>query len=145
MTTLTPHTPHAYGTFLLRISLGTMALSHGLLKVLVFTIPGTVQFFGSIGYPPLVAYLTIFAELAGGVALLLGVYTRIVALAMIPILIGATLTHAGNGWVFSATGGGWEFPAFWTVTLLVQALLGSGAFALPLPKALQFKLFGMSA
>jgi len=127
-----------YGAFLLRISLGTLAIAHGLLKVLVFTVPGTVQFFASIGYPPIVAYLTIFAELAGGTALLLGIYTRTVALAMIPVLIGATLTHAGNGWVFSSASGGWEFPAFWTVMLLVQALLGSGKFAFPIPKALQF-------
>ena len=38
--------------------------------------------------------------------------------------------HAGNGWVVSNPGGGWEFPAFYAVTLLVQAGLGSGAFAL---------------
>jgi putative oxidoreductase len=49
---------------------------------------------------------------------------------MIPILIGATLQHIGNGWLFSAAKGGWEFPAFWTMTLIVQALLGDGAYAL---------------
>ena len=126
-----------YGAFLLRISLGTLAMAHGLLKVLVFTVLGTVQFFGSIGYPPIVAYLTIFAELVGGTALLLGIYTRMAALAMIPLLIGATLTHGGNGWVFSSANGGWEFPAFWTIMLLVQTLLGSGKFAFPVPKVLQ--------
>jgi hypothetical protein len=46
-----------------------------------------------------------------------------------PILIGATLQHVGNGWLFSAKGGGWEFPAFWAVLLVVQALLGDGAYA----------------
>ncbi len=145
MNTINQRNTAEYGAFLLRASLGVMAIAHGLLKVMVFTVPGTVQFFGSIGYPPIFAYLTIFAELAGGTALLLGIYTRTVALAMIPVLIGATLTHAGNGWVFSAPNGGWEYPAFWTVTLLVQALLGSGKFALPVPKALQFNLFKVSA
>jgi putative oxidoreductase len=53
-----------------------------------------------------------------------------VSLALIPILLGATLQHAGNGWLFNVTGGGWEYPAFWTVTLLVQAGLGAGAWAL---------------
>lgn len=130
-----------YAAFILRVSLGIMAISHGLLKVMVFTVPGTVQFFGSIGYPPIFAYLTIFGELAGGLALVLGVYTRTAALLMIPILIGATMVHAGNGWVFSSPKGGWEYPAFWTVTLLVQALLGSGKFALPVPKALEFNFF----
>ena len=45
-------------------------------------------------------------------------------------MIGATLQHLGGGWLFSANGGGWEFPVFWTVMLLVQALLGDGAYAL---------------
>ena len=125
----------AYGAFLLRVSLGVLALSHGLLKVLVFTVPGTVQFFQSLGYPGAVAYLVIFGEIAGGLALIAGVWTRAVALLMLPILIGAALTHLGNGWLFSAPKGGWEFPVFWTAALLVQVLLGSGAFALRIPGA----------
>ena len=55
--------------------------------------------------------------------------TRIVALALVPVLLGATWAHAGNGWLFTSPNGGWEYPAFWTVTLIVQALLGDGAFA----------------
>ena len=74
--------------------------------------------------------MTFAAELVGGVLLILGVHTRIVALALVPILLGATWAHAGNGWLFSAPNGGWEYPAFWTVTLIVQALLGDGAYAL---------------
>ena len=72
----------------------------------------------------------IFAEVFGGIALLLGVQTRAVSLALVPVLIGATLQHVPNGWVFSAEGGGWEFPALWTVLLLVQSLLGPGLVAL---------------
>jgi putative oxidoreductase len=45
-------------------------------------------------------------------------------------MLGAALQHSGNGWLFNAPGGGWEFPVFWTVTLLVQAGLGAGAWAL---------------
>ena len=74
--------------------------------------------------------MTIAGELVGGALLLLGVQTRIVALALIPLLLGATWVHAGNGWLFTSPKGGWEFPAFWTVMLVVQALLGDGAFAL---------------
>lgn len=120
----------AYAALLLRLALGTLFLAHGLMKVLVFTVPGTVQYFQSIGYPGFFAYLVILGEVGGGLALILGLWTRIIALALLPIMIGATLQHAGNGWVFSSQGGGWEFPVFWTVTLLVQALLGAGAFAL---------------
>lgn len=122
-----------YAALVLRLSLGVALIAHGLLKVFVFTVPGTVQFFESIGYPGLFAYLVILAEIGGGAALLLGVFVRPVAVALIPVLIGATLQHAGNGWLFTAQGGGWEYPAFWTAMLVVQALLGAGALAVRLP------------
>ena len=125
---------------ILRLALGAMFIAHALLKYYVFTLPGTAQFFGSLGLPAALAYVTFFAELAGGVMLLLGVYTRAVALALVPILLGATWVHAGNGWLFSAPNGGWEYPAFWTVALVVQALLGDGALAFrtgPAPRGLQ--------
>lgn len=119
-----------YAALLLRVSMGLLFLAHGLLlKVFVFTIPGTVGYFQSIGYPGFFAYLVILGEIGGGLALILGVRTRLVSLLLIPIMLGATLQHLGNGWVFSSTGGGWEFPAFWTVLLAVQALLGDGAYA----------------
>ncbi len=119
-----------YAALALRVALGTMFIAHALLKVMVFTMPGTVQFFASLGLPAALAYVTVAAELIGGVLLVLGVQTRVVALALVPIMLGATWVHAGNGWLFSAPKGGWEYPAFWTVTLFVQALLGDGAFAL---------------
>ncbi|MBT2785796.1 MULTISPECIES: DoxX family protein [unclassified Halomonas] len=115
---------------LLRIALGVMTLSHGLLKVFVFTLPGTVGYFESLGLPGFLAYLTIAAEVGGGIALLLGVYTRRVSLALVPVLLGAALVHFGNGWMFSNPGGGWEFPVFWAIALIVQAGLGSGRWVL---------------
>jgi putative oxidoreductase len=119
-----------YAALILRVSLGALLLAHGLLlKVFTFTIPGTVGYFESIGFPGVLAYLVIAGEVLGGIALILGVWTRAVALLALPILLGATLQHLPNGWVFSAAKGGWEFPAFWTVTLIVQALLGDGAYA----------------
>lgn len=119
-----------YAALVLRVSLGVLLLAHGLLlKVFTFTVPGTVGFFESIGYPGYFAYLVILGEIGGGLALLLGLWTRPISLLLLPILVGATLQHLGNGWLFSAPNGGWEFPAFWTVMLVVQALLGDGAFA----------------
>ncbi len=116
--------------FVLRIALGVMFVAHALLKVFVFTLPGTVQFFESLGLPGFLAHVTVIAELVGGVLLITGYRTRWVALALVPILLGATWAHAGNGWLFSAPKGGSEYPAFLTVAALVQALLGDGAFAL---------------
>ena len=124
-----------YAALILRVSMGVLFIAHGLLKVLVFTIPGTVAFFESLGLPAIAAYATIAAELIGGVALILGIGTRVVALGLIPLMLGATWAHLGNGWVFSAEGGGWEFPAFWTVMLAVQELLGSGAYAVNLTQS----------
>jgi putative oxidoreductase len=119
-----------YAALVLRLSLGVMFVAHALLKAFVFTIPGTVGFFESVGFPAWLAYVTIAAELIGGALLILGVYARWVALALVPVLLGALSVHFGNGWVFSAAGGGWEYPAFLAVTSLVQALLGDGAYAL---------------
>jgi putative oxidoreductase len=120
-----------YAALLLRMTLGLAFLAHGLvLKVLTFGLAGTMGFFGSLGYPPVFGAIVAFAEIAAGVALIAGVWVRAVSLLSLPILIGATLQHLPNGWVFSANGGGWEFPAIWTVLLLVQAGLGAGAFAL---------------
>ncbi len=119
-----------YAALLLRLALGTMFVAHALLKVFVFTLPGTVQFFESLGLPAALAYATVAAELIGGALLILGIGTRWVAVALIPFLLGATWVHLGNGWLFSAPKGGWEYPVFLTIAAAVQALLGDGAFAL---------------
>ncbi|BCB06313.1 quinol oxidase [Vreelandella venusta] len=127
MTTTNTSPLALHATALLRISLGVMVLAHGLLKVFVFTLPGTVSYFESLGLPGVLAYLTIAAEVGGGLALLLGLYTRWVSLALVPVLLGAASVHLDNGWLFSNPGGGWEFPIFWTIALVVQAGLGSGS------------------
>ena len=115
---------------LLRIALGVMYLTHSVvLKVITYGFAGTAQFFTSIGLPASFAYLTIFAEAVGGALLVLGIRTRAVALALIPILVGATWVHIGNGWVFSNPNGGWEYPVFLIVVSLVVALLERGGNA----------------
>jgi putative oxidoreductase len=120
-------------TLILRLSLGIMFIAHGLLKVMVFTLPGTVGFFESVGFPGWMAYVVTFAEIGGGALLILGFETRKVAMALIPVLLGAVYVHLGNGWVFSSANGGWEYPAFLVVATIVMALLGSGRYALRFP------------
>jgi len=119
-----------YAALVLRLSLGTMFVAHALLKLFVFTLPGTAQFFQSMGLPGPLAYAVFAAELVGGLLLIAGVGTRWVAAALVPVLLGATWAHVGNGWLFSAPNGGWEYPAFLTAATVVQALLGNGAYAL---------------
>lgn len=128
---LNPSRTTAYATALLRISLGLMFLAHGVaLKLLTFGLPGTAQFFESLGLPGFLAYVVFAAEAVGGLLLVLGIQSRLVALALSPILVGAIAVHGGNGWVFSAPNGGWEYPAYLLVLSLVQAMLGDGAYAL---------------
>lgn len=119
-----------YGALALRVAMGVLYLVHGGTKLFVFTPAGTAMYFEKIGLPGPLAYLTIAVEVLGGIALLLGAYTRWVALVLVPFMLGALFVgHAANGFSFANAGGGWEFPAFWTVALVVQALLGNGAFA----------------
>ncbi len=120
-----------YAALVLRITLGILFLAHVSLKIFVFTPAGTARFFASIGLPPALAYVTIVWELAGGIALVLGVWPRLAALAMIPLLIGTIATvHGAAGFWFNNPNGGWEYPAFWILALLVQSLIGDGSHAL---------------
>jgi putative oxidoreductase len=118
-------------TTLLRIALGIMYLAHSIvLKLFTYSLAGTSAYFTSIGLPGFLAYVTFFAEAIGGAAILLGIKARWFALALIPFLVGALITvHAGNGWVFSAPGGGWEYPLYLIVLSVAQFLFGDGAFA----------------
>lgn len=116
----------------LRVGLGVMYLAHSIvLKLLTFGLAGTARFFVSVGLPGWLAYATFAAEALGGVLLILGMYTRWVVLALTLPLLGAIVwVHGGNGWVFTAPNGGWEYPAFLLVASAVQVLLGDGAYAL---------------
>ncbi|WEK52000.1 MAG: DoxX family protein [Candidatus Kaistia colombiensis] len=120
-----------YAILLLRICLGILFIAHALLKWRVYTIPGTMAFFRSLGLPGWFAYLTITIELGGAACLILGIWPRYVALLLMPLMIGTIVTvHGKKGWLFSNPDGGWEYPAFWTATLFVLFLLGDGAAAL---------------
>jgi putative oxidoreductase len=142
MTTLTTNSSgtattatHAdYAALILRVTMGVWFLAHAWLKIAIFTPTGTVAYFQSIGLPGFLAYVTIAAELLGGLALIAGFKSRIVSLALIPVLLGAAwFGHGANGFFFSNANGGWEFPAFWAVALAVQSLLGDGALAVGKP------------
>lgn len=120
-----------YAALLLRVSLGILFLAHVGLKIFVFTPAGTAKFFASVGMPPELAYVVITAEVLAGIALILGVWTRPVAIAATPILLGAIFTvHGAAGFFFTNPHGGWEYPALWIVALVAVALIGDGAFAL---------------
>ena len=136
---MTQARPADYAATLLRVSLGVMYLAHSIaLKLLTFGLAGTAGYFESIGLPGWLAYVTFAAEAIGGAMLVLGIHARWVAVALIPALLGAIIwAHGGNGWVFNAPGGGWEYPLYLIVLSVAQFLLGDGPYALrpsqPLP------------
>jgi putative oxidoreductase len=119
-----------YGAALLRVALGVMWIAHALLKLLVFTLPGTAQFFASVGFPAWLAYPVFAAELAGGLALLLGIYPRQAALCLVPVMAAAAWVHMPNGWVHTSPGGGWEYPVFLVVASVALWLIGDGVWTL---------------
>jgi putative oxidoreductase len=117
-----------YAALLLRLCLGAMFVAHAMLKWRVFTIPGTVAYFKSLGLPGWLAQVTITLELTGAACLIFGIYPRYVALLLIPLILGTIVTvHGKNGWLFSNKDGGWEYPAFWAAALFALFLLGDGA------------------
>jgi putative oxidoreductase len=127
-----------YAALVLRLVLGVAFVAHLALKLFVFTPAGTAGFFASLGLPPALAYLTMLGEAVAAVSLLLGIWTRIGALIGVPILFGAiVMVHGPAGFFFTNPNGGWEYPAFWAVALIVQALLGDGALALKPTPALR--------
>lgn len=124
-----------YGILALRVTTGALFLFHGLVKLFVFTPAGTAGYFESIGLPGAFGYLTILAELAGGLALILGFKARLVSAALVPVLLGAAFFgHGGFGFNWSNPNGGWEYPVMWAVVQAALALLGDGPYALSATK-----------
>ena len=119
-----------YGALITRVGLGAVLISHSLyLKLVVYGLPGTAQFFESIGLPAASAYLVFLIEAVSGIALVAGYHTRVAAAAAIPVLLGATWAHASYGWLFSNDGGGWEYPLFLAVIATAQVFSGPGALS----------------
>lgn len=138
---VTQQTMSLTATFLLRLALGVMFVAHSFwLKLFVFTLPGTAGYFASIGLPGWSAYAVFTVEALGGFCLILGIQARWVALALAPILAGATWAHWGNGWMFGYENGGWEYPAYLTLLAITQFMLGDGRWAFvpssPIPRAI---------
>jgi putative oxidoreductase len=116
-----------YAALLLRVSMGLLFIAHALLKAIVFTMPGTEQYFASLGLPAWFAWAVVIYEFGGGVLLIAGFLTRWVALLLgIHLMVAAVLAH-GAGWSVDTEGGGWEFPVLWAMACFAQALLGDGA------------------
>jgi putative oxidoreductase len=118
------------GILILRVAVGAVMFTHGLLKPLVFTLPGTMEFFEKNGFPGWTAIPVFILELVCGGFLMVGLLSRWAAAALIPVMIGALMVHWPHGWMFDRQGGGWEYIAFLTAALLSIVALGDGRFSL---------------
>lgn len=120
-----------YAVLALRVTTGVLFVIHGLVKLFVFTPAGTAGYFESIGLPGALGYLTMLAEIVGGLALILGIKARFVSAALVPLLLGAAVFgHGGSGFNWSNPNGGWEYPVMWAIVQAAVAALGDGPYAL---------------
>lgn len=125
------HQTAPLGILALRVTTGALFLVHGLTKLFVFTPAGTAGFFESLGLPGALGWLTMLAEIGGGLALILGIKARLVSLALVPVLLGAAIFgHGSAGFNWSNAGGGWEYPVMWAIVQAAIAALGDGPYAL---------------
>lgn len=123
------------GLLILRVTLGVVFIYHGGQKLFGlfggYGLSGTAQWMGSIGIPlPYGSALAAgSAEFFGGLAVLLGLWTRIAAIPMVFTMIVAILSaHWGK---FDARSGGMEYPLTLAAALATLALIGGGRLTLP--------------
>jgi putative oxidoreductase len=137
----------SFGATLLRIGLGATFVLHGYYGYFNLN-PTTVGQIVSVGGVPLgdaLAWYTIVAQIAGGLMLIVGLWTRWAALANVPVLLAAVfLFHSTDGFfmtaVVDAARGparvtGLEYPLVVLIATVSQALLGGGAWAMTVDRA----------
>ncbi|MDQ0253430.1 putative membrane protein YphA (DoxX/SURF4 family) [Evansella vedderi] len=117
------------GITIVRVIVGLIFFAHGMDKV-VRGLGNTMDYFASLGIPGFLAIAVAFIELVGGLALILGLGTRLVATMLIPVMLGAIyFVHWPEGLMRSAAGAGYELNLILLGACLHLALSGSNYFA----------------
>ena len=134
----------AWGAAILRVMLGVVFVMHGYYGLTILGPAGAAGFITRMGYPAgaatLLAWYLIVVHLVGGALMLVGLWTRLVALLNVPIMASAVfLFHLPQGFfvrgvIVDAAAGraiaaGYEFALLVLVATLAVALLGSGALS----------------
>jgi putative oxidoreductase len=114
------------GLLLLRLAVGIVFLYHGWIKLT--SIDQTIGFFASIGLSAFWAYLAALIETLGGIAFILGIFTRYVAVLLAAdALIAIFKIHLGNG--FSIVDGGYEYVFVLLFVSIAIFVSGAGKYS----------------
>jgi putative oxidoreductase len=133
-------TSGSWAITLIRVTLGVIMFAHGSQKVLGWFgghgLKGTTGYFVSIGIPLPVAYLVCFTEFLGGTALVLGLLTRLAALGVALVMVGAVVkVHLPNGFFMNweltpGKGHGFETNLALLAMALACVIAGGGALSI---------------
>ncbi|HEX7651586.1 MAG TPA: DoxX family protein [Candidatus Paceibacterota bacterium] len=122
------------GILIIRLEVGFVFLTHGLSKV--ENISRTTQMFVGMGFPAWVGFFIGWLEVIGGAALILGILTRVFAVAFgIEMLVAVALSLARAGSSMAAAAPSWQstiggMEMFLAIMSFAIALMGSGRYAL---------------
>jgi putative oxidoreductase len=130
----------SWSTLVIRVVLGVVFFAHGAQKVFGWFggngLRNTVKYFVSTGLPPLIAYLVCFFELLGGIGLILGLLTRLAALAVVVVMVGAIVkVHWQHGFFLNwsltpGKGHGYEANLAFLAMALACFIAGGGVLSL---------------
>lgn len=118
------------GSFIIRVVLGIIFFMHGLDKF-KGGVENTAGWFESIGLPGFLAYGVAVVELAGGIMLVLGLFSRIVSILFAIVMIGAIVkVKLAIGFFGNGQMAGYEMDLAFLAMAIMIAITGSKAFAL---------------
>lgn len=128
------------GLLVLRIGLGVIFFAHGAQKVFGwfggYGLAGTSGFFKqAYGIPIILSYLASFIEFLGGIAIALGLFTRITAIGLGIVMLVALATHLKAGFFMNwgsvaQRGEGFEYTLTLIIAVIALALIGPGQYAI---------------
>jgi putative oxidoreductase len=122
------------GLLVLRLGLGSIMFGHGAQKVMGwFGGGGPKMFLGwmaSMGVPAPIAWLAMLVEFVGGIAVILGLFSRTAALGFAGnMLVATAMVHWKNGFFGGEGGSGWEWSGMLLCAALTIVLAGPGRIA----------------
>lgn|SRR5690348_12952577 len=120
----------AVGLTILRVIVGILFIAHGAQKLFVFGLGGVIGMFGQmhVPLPAISAPLVAFVELLGGVALVIGLFTRIAAILLACDMLGAILFVHGRNGLFLPNG--YEYALTLLAVNVALVISGPGAYAI---------------